>query len=357
MPSFSKSAIVLLLASPLVASVIAVGCSDEPQVQTSGSGASGSGASGGIGGAGGIGGSTGGAGGIGGSTGGAGGTGNIPDAGPDGWVGPDGGFVMAACVNQVYQCGDTIDNDGDGLIDWQDPECLGPCDNSETGLGVSIPGGAGAACITDCFWDSNSGTGNDECYWNHQCDPLSTAPDYYPEWWNGNKCTYNANANTPGTNLSCDELLNNQPETCKQVCPELTPNGCDCFGCCVIYKDGQKHGPVWLGTENGLGSFSCDLEHLDDPKSCAPCTQVKGACYNECGTCELCIGKDTLPPECFPPPPDAGVDGGGGMGGTDAGTPPPEQCPDGLQPCGLPGQDPCGAGFYCITGCCIEQPK
>jgi len=344
---------VLLFASPLVAALIAVGCSDEPQGGTglSGSGASGSGASGG------MGGSTGGAGGIGGSTGGAGGTGGVADGGPDGWSGPDGGFVEAMCVNQIYQCGDTMDNDGDGLIDWQDPECLGPCDNSETGLGVSIPGGSGAACTQDCFWDSNSGTGNDECYWNHKCDPLSVPPAYNPEWWNGSACAYDTNANTPGTNLGCDDLLNNQPETCKQICPQLTPNGCDCFGCCVIYKGGQEYGPVWLGTEDGQGNFACDLENIDDPKKCAPCTQVQGACYNGCGKCELCIGKDTLPPECFPPPPpDGGVDGGGGMGGTDA-APPPPQCEGGEQPCGLPGQDPCDFGYYCLTGCCIESPN
>ncbi|MRG93549.1 hypothetical protein [Polyangium spumosum] len=349
MPSFSRNAIVLLLASPLLASVIAVGCSDDPQTNTSGSGASGSGASGGGISTGGMGGT----GGTGGAGGGVGGTGAF-DAGPDGWGGPDGGFVQAACVNQVYQCGNTIDDDGDGLIDWQDPECLGPCDNTETGLGVGIPGGSGPACTQDCFWDSNSGSGNDECYWNHQCDPKSVGPDYYPEWWNGAACQYNQNANTPGTGLSCDELLNNQPATCEQMCPDLTPNGCDCFGCCVLYKNGQEYGPVWLGTEDGLGNSACTLDALGTPdqdKKCSPCTQVKGACYNECGKCELCVGKDELPPECFETP-----DGGTPDSGTDAGDP-PAQCEDGVQPCGLPGQDPCDAGFYCLTGCCIEQPK
>lgn len=355
MMSFSKSALCLLLASPLLAAAIAVGCSDNT---TSGSSSgtsesSGSGASTGTsaGGAGGSGSASGGAGGMGTSSGGAGG-------GTDGggaWSGQDGGFIQVMCLNQLYLCGNGIDDDGDGLTDWQDPECLGPCDNSETGLNVDIPGGSGPSCTVDCFWDSNSGSGNDECYWNHACDPLSTAPNYYPEWWNGTACKYNPNANTPGTNLSCDELLNNQPATCQQICPSLTPNGCDCFGCCVIYKDGVQHGPVWLGTEDGAGNSACDLANIDDPKKCSPCTQVKGACYNECGHCELCVGKDTLPPDCFPPPPDAGVpDSGVSDGGN---PPPPEQCPAGVQPCGLPGQDACAVGFYCITGCCIEQPK
>jgi len=353
MPSFPRSAIAFLLAAPLVAAIVAVGCSDDTSGgDPSGSGASTATSSGGAGGTGGNGG-TGGTGGIGGTGTSAGGS--TADAGPDGWVGPDGGFIVVACQNQVYQCGDGIDNDGDGLTDWQDPECLGPCDNTETGLGVGIPGGSGPACTQDCFWDSNSGTGNDECYWNHKCDPLSVGPDYNPEWWNGSACQYDPNANTPGTPLSCDELLNNQPATCQQICPDLTPNGCDCFGCCVIYKNGVEHGPVWLGTEDGAGNSSCDLDNIDDPKKCAPCTQVKGACYNGCGKCELCIGKDTLPPECFPPPPpeDGGVVMDAGM---DADVPPP-QCETGVQPCGLPGQDPCAAGYYCLTGCCIQQPK
>jgi hypothetical protein len=37
----------------------------------------------------------------------------------------------APCDRQVYQCGDLIDNDGDGLIDALDPDCLGPCDDNE----------------------------------------------------------------------------------------------------------------------------------------------------------------------------------------------------------------------------------
>jgi hypothetical protein len=154
-------------------------------------------------------------------------------------------------------------------------------------------------------------------------------------------------------------LLNNQPASCLSICPSLTPNGCDCFGCCVLYKGGKEYGPVWLGTEDGNGNFSCTLDKLgapDQDKNCAPCTPVKNDCYNGCGKCELCIGKDVndLPPECFPPPPPP--DGGVPDSGMDASLPPP-QCPTGLQACGLPGQDLCPGGYSCITGCCIQSPK
>jgi len=356
MMSFSKSALCLLLASPLLAAMIAVGCSDG----TNGGGTTQSSTGTSTGGAGGEGTASGGAGGAGTASGGGNVGGGVTTSVGGSGQGGSGGFTVVQCVNQVYQCGNGIDDDGDGLTDWQDPECLGPCDNTETGLGVGIPGGSGPACTVDCFWDSNSGSGNDGCYWNHACDPLSVAPNYYPEWWNGTACKYNQNANTPGTGLSCDELLNNQPATCQQICPDLTPNGCDCFGCCVLYKNGVPYGPVWLGTEDGAGNSSCTLDTLGDPKKCSPCTQVKGACFNDCGHCELCIGKDTLPPDCFPPPPtDGGVPDSGttdGGGTTDSGTPPP-QCTDGVQPCGLPGQALCPGGYYCLTGCCIQQPK
>ena len=84
---------------------------------------------------------------------------------------------------------------------------------------------------------------------------------------------------------------------------------------------------------------------IDDPSRCEPCQPVAG-CLNDCGPCELCIGKDTLPPECY-------LDGGMGSGGGGSGS----QCPPTVQPCGLQGQEPCPNNYYCITGCCQEVPQ
>ncbi len=353
MLSFSKSALCLLLASPLIAAVIAAGCSDTP-TNTGTTGGSGTTEASSSGNAGSGNGSTGGSGTTSGGAGGVGGAGSSSGTAGGGAWSMDGGFVMATCQGKVYECGDTIDNDNDGLIDWQDPDCLGPCDNSEDGLQLNIPGGDGPACFLDCYWDGNSGTGNDGCYWNHECDTLD------PET---TACVVNTNANTPGTPLSCSELETQQPASCLQVCPQLVPNGCDCFGCCVLYKNGIEYGPVWLGTIDQTTKLNtCTMDKLGTPEqdtACAPCTQVKNECYNNCGTCELCIGKDTLPPECFPPPP---MDGGppppdSGTPPPDSGTPPPPpQCSGGEQPCGLPGQDLCPIGYYCLTGCCIQAP-
>ena len=67
-----------------------------------------------------------------GSGGGGGGGGNDKQAvgarhhggGSGGSGGSGGGCVIRKCQNHVYQCGDCIDNDGDGKIDDQDSEIL-----------------------------------------------------------------------------------------------------------------------------------------------------------------------------------------------------------------------------------------
>ena len=239
---------------------------------------------------------------------------------------------VAPCDGKIYECGDLEDNDDDGLIDAQDPDCTGPCDNTEDSLYPDLPGMTGAPCVLDCFWDNGNGSGNDDCYWDHRCDPLAVAPDYPPE---GIDCAYDPEVSVGP--FTCDEAFNEQTQDCYDYCVPLVPNGCDCFGCCELPPESGKY--VWLQSydEDKLGT--CTLDAVEDPEKCQPCTPVPG-CFNGCGRCELCMGKTTLPPDCFDPD-----------GGTD------EQCPPELQPCGLPGQDACPTDYYCITGCCIQLPN
>jgi hypothetical protein len=252
--------------------------------------------------------------------------------------------TTSPCQGKIYECGDLLDNDMDGLLDSQDPDCLGACDNSENSFYGNIPGQDGPGCVIDCYFDQDSGAGNDGCYWNHTCDPNSVPPNYYPEPEQGTKCTYDMNANTPGTNKSCAELNLEQDKVCHDYCGPLTPNGCDCFGCCELPPG--KGTFVFLGSKDAMtGLPSCSLKDLADPDKCHPCKPVD-ACLNGCGVCELCVGKDTLPPECFP---DGGGMGGAGGGGS-------MQCPEGITPCGVPGQAPCPPNYYCITGCCQATP-
>ena len=262
-----------------------------------------------------------------------------------------GMMSISACQGHIYQCGDLIDNDGDGLIDSEDPDCLGPCDNTEGSFYGGIPGQAGPACTVDCYFDQDSGSGNDDCHWSHKCDPHETAPGFYPESNEGSKCTYDPKANTPGTGGTCDELYTTQSQTCHDYCGPLTPNGCDCFGCCEL--PAGKGNYVWLGSEDANGNGSCTLADLADPAKCQPCLPVK-ACLNTCDPCELCIGKTTLPPECTP---GSGSSGSGSSGsGNTTGSGGGTQCPAGVQECGLPGQSTCPNNSYCITGCCQQIP-
>jgi hypothetical protein len=162
-----------------------------------------------------------------------------------------------------------------------------------------------------------------------------------------------------------------QPMMCHDVCGPLTPNGCDCFGCCEITPGSGDY--VFVGSNPDPGHPSCSRASLTDPASCRPCTPVAD-CLNTCEHCELCFGRDMLPADCFPPPPvDAAVppndanipdatypDGGhpdAYVPPVDAYVPPndanvPLRCPVGRQPCGLPTDPVCPAGEFCITGCC-----
>ncbi len=248
---------------------------------------------------------------------------------------------VSECQGHIYECGDLLDNDFDNLVDYQDGECLGPCDDTEDSFFGGIPGSAGPKCDVDCYFDQDSGHGNDQCYWDHRCDPLSIAPNYYPEPKEDDGCAYlGPDHEVTPVHETCDTLLNanGQSQDCLDYCLPLTPNGCDCFGCCELPAESGLF--VWLGSEGIDGTTFCTTAELANPDICHPCTPVTD-CFNECGHCELCVGKTVLPPDCFNP------DGG----------PPPDQCDPGVQPCGVPGQDPCPPGYYCITGCCVAPPQ
>jgi hypothetical protein len=294
--------------------------------------------------------------------------GGLPDGyvvppGADGGIpipGPDGGTVLCyitPCQGHVYQCGDCKDNDGDGLIDSFDPDCLGACQNNEAGFLGNIPGQNNAPCKSDCYWDQDTGSGNDDCYWSHSCDPFEQGGTGYAAGTSPEiGCTYDANAKVSGAHVpagqkDCAYLLNNQSDTCHKVCGTLTPNGCDCFGCC---EDPNRPGNyVYAGSVNSSGQGTCDptAAALADVTKCKPCTPVAG-CLNTCAHCELCFGKTTLPMDCYMSVPDmAGQPPSTDMAGQPP-PPPPQMCPTGEQACGLPGQSPCPPGNYCLTGCC-----
>src|SRR5690606_24991575 len=107
---------------------------------------------------------------------------------------------------------------------------------------------------------------------------------------------------------------------------------CDCFGCCSFPTGANPGRHLFIGSKDASGNKLCTLEDARkaNPEHCDECTPVT-SCYAGCGECDLCLGKDTIPEHCIPG----------------------DRCADGGQPCGLPGDDPCNSGFYCITGCCV----
>jgi hypothetical protein len=179
------------------------------------------------------------------------------------------------CRGKLRACGDCVDNDADGQSDSADPDCWSPCDDSEATLGDDrvCPG-------TDCFFDPDCGLGNDE------------------------------------------------------TCSQLTPNGCDCWGCCMVPGSEQS---VFLGSSGADGQQSCTAASLDDPMSCQPCTRDP-ACTNACEACEQCFLGSELGPECA----------------NDAGCAIP-QCPAEHAACGAC-SGACATDAVCVTGCCVDAP-
>ena len=227
---------------------------------------------------------------------------------------------VATCQGHTYECGDCIDNDGDGLIDAADPSCWGPCDNNEAGWKGEVPGQQNQpTCLSmDCYFDQDSGAGNDKCYWSHSCDELEPMG-----------CNHNPNTMVPGANAGCGALFQTQDDLCLEYCGPLTPNGCDCFGCCQIHVGSEIH-TVYIG-----GQGTCNVETAGDPEKCNPCTQV-AACQKGCDPddCELCLGQTDLPDHCDE-----------------------AKCPSGVDSCNPQnGHADCPSSWSCITGCCYPPP-
>ena len=253
----------------------------------------------------------------------------------------DAGFGMDApftgtCTAGGAQCSNCTDDDMDGKVDGFDPECTGPLDNDEASFKTGIPGDNIDSTSQDCFFDGNSGSGNDGCN-QHTCCLLQSA--------NKQECHQQAPlANENKYNIpDCYTPFGQTPvpSKCTMICGPLAPPGCDCFGCCTICN------PALATASNTTGCFTvdinpavspnCDTNNLNDPAACKQCVKNPDCGSSECGgqTCILCPGQDpsTLPSSC--------------SGST--------ACPEGINPC-TPTPDgggSCPVGLYCSQGCCI----
>ena len=166
-------------------------------------------------------------------------------------------------------------------------------------------------CKQDCFFDGNSGQGDDGCIWDLRCDPENPGADIGCEYTGGNNC----NHQPP-----------NQSADCIMFCTQYVPPGCDCFGCCTVCTDS---GCVDIFLNSGP---DCALDNLD---ACQTCTSQITDCGTPCvpEDCQICFGQ-TEPPD--------------GCGGND--------CPMNFTPCDPDHPDDCPTDFFCYLGCCYPPP-
>ena len=217
--------------------------------------------------------------------------------------GTDGG-TQPVCG--TTQCNNCQDDDGDGFTDGEDVHCISSQDNDESSFATGIPGDNIDSAQPDCFFDGDSGAGNDGCD-IEQCCLLGDCE--------------------PGTDCTVSQ-------ECIDFCAPLVPVGCDCFGCCTLCLDDNCKDVLTF--PDSTPEWDCnDLNNLDDPLKCPQCTKIDG-CDSDCdladGDCILCPGQDPgdLPADCDMQ----------------------NQCPDGRQTCSA--TQACPSLQYCSNGCCID---
>src|SRR5689334_2847679 len=64
----------------------------------------------------------------------------------------DAPFSGGCTPNTGPQCSNCKDDDGDGKVDGDDPQCTGPLDNDEASFATGIPGDNIDAVDQDCFF-------------------------------------------------------------------------------------------------------------------------------------------------------------------------------------------------------------
>ncbi len=215
------------------------------------------------------------------------------------WALDDAG--VAYCGSTRCACSNGLDDDSDGLTDGFDPECTGAFDQYEDSFATGVHGESQDPKCQDCFFDSNSGR-DEGCSRPRECALEGREPS------GGGACR------------TCEVSA-----SCAGACQPLVPNGCDCFGCCGVWRRGE---PIAI-----LLRPSCSMAVLDDLNACPRCIPAAD-CQNPCGECELCPGRGLaeLPESCR-------QQGNAGYSCDDA-----QVCTS----------DSCRPGEYCQQGCCME---
>jgi hypothetical protein len=302
----------------------------------------------------------------------------------------DNGDLLIDCDDPVCKgispacgevCGDHMDNDSDELVDCDDPDCaqLDPPCGDDTDSGNDSGGGAmcdyansGAEhpCACDDGLDNDTDGQNDEddlqCFGPFDDDEATYATGI-PGDNNGSKgnkeCPFDGNSGVGNDDICC-----NQEDPSQNV----TPNGCDNKGCCEVDVNHNGTGEhVWVG-ENcafspacGNGSTEgCSCANIDecDPGQfclsdgddgpfycslCEACTS-NAECENPCSCGETCFAGFQRPAEECGVQADTDTDTQGSTDTNDVGN-----CPVGHDSCPNGSAD-CSAtaNEVCLSGCC-----
>jgi hypothetical protein len=202
-----------------------------------------------------------------------------PDAGLDAQVeedaSTDSGFSIgsseagsfALCGTHPCACSNGEDDDADGQPDGFDGECTGPYDDDEATFRVNDVNEANPHCA-DCFYDGNARSNDDGCDVATSCSLDGTA------------------GSGTGKCKNCEPQ-----QSCIDSCVPITPNGCDCFGCCEVTHAGSTVAVRLVVT--------CTVPKIGDSIACPRCL-LATACHNPCERCEVCPGKTLadLPADC-----------------------------------------------------------
>jgi len=238
------------------------------------------------------------------------GSGNDGGGGGGSGDGGGGGGGGVDCTADGPECNNCEDDDGDDFIDGADIQCSGALDDREDSFATGIPGDNVDPVLQDCFFDGDSGEGNDGCVRPTCCLTEGESETCPP----------------PGPAADCS--VSNM---CENYCGALTPPGCDCFGCCTICD-----GDTCFDVAIGLADDDCTIDNLDDDQACPKCVKDDecggGECEGEDDDCVLCPGQteEDLPDSCNG-----------------------NECPEDATPCET--SSDCASDEYCSTSCCVDS--